>query len=159
MPNIPSDSTLRKYHRWFAIEANNSAWDLASLPERTPEQDEQMLYRAYTSAFHWSQVGTPLHSARAWITLAHAHSLLGHGSLALDYANHALDFFERNQGEDWDMAFAHAELAFAAAVSGNLAQHARHYLLAQQSGQSIQDPEDRQVFFDEFARLPKPTSP
>jgi hypothetical protein len=156
MPKSPSERTVRKYHRWFAVEANNSAWALAAQAERTPEQDEQMLYRAYAAAFHWSQVGTPLHAARAWIALAHVHSWLGQGELAQEYANRALAFFQSNECADWDLAFAHAELAFAAAVTGNPAQHARYYLLAQEAGNSIQDPEDRQVFFDEFARLPPP---
>jgi hypothetical protein len=121
----------------FAVECNNRTRDLISKPDRRPADKGDMLYLACASAFHWSKVGTPLHDARAEVTLAHAHALLGHGEMALHYAQRSLAFFESNAGEDWDIAFARAEVAHAAAVLGDTGLHARHYAAAKARGAAI----------------------
>jgi hypothetical protein len=154
MTDEPTSETIDKWHRRFAMEGNNRTWDLIDKPSRTPAEDQEMLYCAYTAAFHWSKVGKPINNARADVTLAHVHATLGQGEMALPYAQRCLAFFEGNEGEDWDVAFAHAEMAFAAAVLGDAELHARHYALAKQLGESIQEEQDRTVFMDEFFRIP-----
>jgi hypothetical protein len=154
MKEQPSQETIDQWHRWFAAECNNAAWNLTSKQDRTTDQDQEMLNLAYASAYHWSKVGQPIHVARGNITLSHAHSLLGDGDLALGYARRALEFFENNECEDWDLAFAHLEIALAAAVQGEADLHAEHYAAARTLGEVIKEEEDRQVFMDEFDRIP-----
>ena len=153
MARQPTQKTIDKWQRWFAIECNNRTWDLASKPERTPDEDREMLLGAYAAAFHWSIIGKPINDARADLALAHVHALLGH-DMALDYAQRCLAFFENNDGEDWDLAFAHAEMAHAAAVIGDYELHARHYAMAKERGLAIKDEEDRNIFMEEFVRIP-----
>jgi hypothetical protein len=150
----PSPEMIDQWHRWFAVECNNSAWDLASRSSRTSAENEEMINLAYAAVLHWSKVGKPIHQARADVTLAHALALAGHGELALRHAQRCLAFFEANPAEDWDIAFAHAEVAHAAAVEGNASLHAKHYALAQEHGQVIQDETDRKIFLDELSRIP-----
>lgn len=154
MAEQPTQETIDKWHRWFATECNNRTWDLMSKSGRVPAEDRDMLYLAYASAYHWSKVGTPLHNARADVTLAHAHASLGHGEMSLHYAQRCLAFFESNAGEDWDIAFAHAEVAHAAAVLGDAELHAKHFAAAKACGAAIAGDEDRRVFEAEFARIP-----
>jgi hypothetical protein len=154
MAEKPAEELAAQWHRRFAADCNNEAWTLAEKDQRTPAEDREMLLLAYASAYHWSKVGTPLHNARADVTLAHAHALLGHGPLALEYAQRCLAYFESNPAEDWDIAFAHAEVAHAAAVLGNAELHARYYAAARASGEAIANEEDRAVFVAEFARIP-----
>ena len=161
MAEEPTQELIDQWHRRFAVECNNQAWDLIDKERRSPAQDREMLYLAYGAAYHWSKVGTPLNDARAEVTLAHAHALLGQGEAALEYARRALSFFEAKEGqeqpgEDWDLAFAHAEMALAAASLGDSELHARHYRLARQLGQAILDPDDRQVLLAVLDRIPKP---
>ena len=153
MAKQPTQKTIDKWQRWFAIDCNNRTWDLTSKPERTPDEDREMLLGAYAAAFHWSKIGKPINDARADLTLAHVHALLGH-DISLYYAQRSLAFFENNAGEDWDLAFAHAEMAQAAAVIGDKVMHARHYRWARERGLAIQDEEDRNIFMEEFARIP-----
>ncbi|MFN8460021.1 MAG: hypothetical protein U0401_36115 [Anaerolineae bacterium] len=148
---------LNQAQRWFAVNCNNRAWELAAQAERTSTEAQEMLYAAYAAAFHWSKIGQPINGARADVTLAHVHALLGHGQLAQQYAQRCLSFFEQTGGEDWDIAFAHAEMAHAAAVNGNRELHAQHYAAAQTQGAAIQDEEDRQIFLGELARIPPPS--
>lgn len=155
MPDQPTAETIAQMQKWFAIQCNNRAWDLASLPGRTVAEAEEMLLAAYAAAFHWSKAGGPLEAARAEVTLAHVHALRGEGDLALQFARRCLGFFEQGFGEDWDIAFAHLEMALAAVPLGNFSLYARHYDLARQCGAAIQDEQDRQVFFDEFSKIPR----
>ena len=50
--------------------------------------------------------------------------------MALDYARSCLEFFESNPSEDWDVAFAHLEMALAGYASGDTATHSEHYARA-----------------------------
>jgi hypothetical protein len=154
MTEKPPQEVIDRMQRWFAIECNNQAWALAAKPELSVEERRELLLTACASAYHWSKIGAPLNVARADLLLARAHTLLGEDRQALLFARRCLDFFEGGQGEDWDLAFAHAELAYAAAISGMTSLHFEHYQKARQLGEAIKDPEDRQVFFDEFERIP-----
>ena len=155
MDEKPTQEMIDKWHRWFAVQSNNRTWDLVAKPDRSPEEDREMLAGAYASAFHWAKVGTPIHAARADLALAHAHAALGQGGQSLSHAQRCLSFFEAGQGEDWDLAFAHAAMAYAASVAGDAALHAKHYAAATACGAQIVDAEDRRIFEEEFARIPK----
>jgi hypothetical protein len=158
MAEQPTREERERWERWFAVECNNAAWGLAAKEGREAEEEREMLWLAYAAALHWSKAGTPLHVARAELLLAHVHALRGEGETALRSARSCLAFFEGNPGEDWDLAFAHAEMAHAAAAAGDPALHARHHALARERGEAIRDPEDRRVFLEEFARIPAPPS-
>ena len=159
MAERPTQETIDQMHNWFAVECNNRAWGLASAESRGVEEGREMLFAAYASAYHWSQVGAPVNMARADVMLAHVHSVLGEGVQALQCARRSLTFFvDNNVGADWDVAFAHLEMAFAASVLGDTELHASHYAEAKQRGDAIQDAEDRKVFLDEFAKIPAPVS-
>lgn len=159
MDDKPTQETIDRWHRFFAVECNNAAWNLTSKLDRTPDEDQEMLNLAYASAYHWSKVGQPINVARSNIALSHAHSLLGDGDLALGYARRALEFFEHHECEDWDVAFAHLEIALAAAVQGKAGLHAEHYETARSLGEAIQEEEDRKIFLDEFDRIPSQVLP
>lgn len=157
MAEKPDHETIARMHRFFAVECNNTAWDLADKADRTLDDDRQMLYRAYASAFHWTQSGSSLNDARSEITLAHVHAILGQGSLAMQYARSALNYFEQHDSEDWDIAFGHMELAFAAAVAGEADLHRQHYAQAKELGEAIVGQEDREIFLTMLAKIPLPT--
>lgn len=155
MSEQTNPETTRQWHRTFAVECNNAAWDLAAREDRTPADDRQMLSAAFAAAYHWAQIGNPLNDARADMTLAHVLALLNQGAMALEYARRSLSFFEAGSGEDWDLAFAHAELAHAAAKCGDHTLHSYHYARARELGETIAGEEDRKIFLDEFARIPR----
>jgi len=47
-------------------------------------------------------------------------------------------------------------MAFAGSAAGDRELHARHYASAQEMVARITDAEDRQIFMEEFVRIPKP---
>jgi hypothetical protein len=154
MTELGSDSEEVQWHRRFAVECNNLAWDIASQPERSASEEENMVYAAYAAAFHWKHAGQAVQHARADATLAHALSLAGKGEEALHYARRCLAFFEENPAEDWDLAFAHLEVALAAAVLKDSALHTRHFARAKELGTAIVEEDDRSVFLEELRRIP-----
>jgi hypothetical protein len=156
MTDQATEQEINAWHRRFAVLCNNQAWDLIEKPEHTAAECREMLYLAYASAYHWSKVGKPVHQARAEITLAHALSLIGKGDLAMQYAQSAMAFFETGSGEDWDLPFAHLEVALAAATTGDHEQHSRHYARAHALTESVEEEEDRAVLLQVLGRIPPP---
>lgn len=147
---------IADWHRWFAVECNNAAWDLIGAERRMPPDDQRMLDLAHAAAFHWGQVGTPLNRARADVALARAHALAGDAGLALAYAQQSVDYFEHNPCEEWDTVFAHGALAHAAAAAGDHERHAAHYARAHALAGRIDEAEDRAIVDADLARLPQP---
>jgi len=156
MPQTPADDSAAAWHRRFAVDCNNRAWRLAEAPSRTADEDAEMLDAAHAAALHWREVGTELHAARATLLLAHVHALLGHGALAMPYAREAFAYVTSHESPDWEIAFAHAVLANAAAAAHDTATHVRHYAQAKALGAALPNPEDRAIFDATFCRVPPP---
>jgi hypothetical protein len=156
MANTLSPEEIARSHRWHAVECNNLAWRLSELSERTPAQDAEMHDAAHASAFHWSEVGTELHSARAKMLLGHVHAVLGQGHAALAYAQESFRYLVGHDPPDWERAFAHAVLAHAAHAAGETALYEEHIAEAGELGAGIADPEDREIFLRTFRNIPKP---
>ncbi len=156
MPQGPSPEMIAQFHQWFAVECNNRAWDLAVKTPRTPDESREMLDAAYAASFHWAKIGKPVNIARADMALAHVWAVLGNAEQATKYATQCLEFFQTNPGEEWDLAFAHAEMAYAAFVRGDKEAHRKHHAEADRLGQAMKSLEDRSVFMEEFSRIPKP---
>jgi hypothetical protein len=64
-----TDEDLKKWHRRFAVEANNRAWTVSEKRELTSEERTELLYAAYAAAYHWSKVGTAAQVAQAELLL------------------------------------------------------------------------------------------
>jgi len=110
MADAPAREDVQKWNRWFAVECNNRAWRLAEQVSRTPAEDEEMVHAAHAATLHWSRVGTELHQARAAMLLGQVHALVG--------------------TPGWELAFAHAVLANAAAANDERSLHNTHYARA-----------------------------
>ncbi|MFH1568118.1 MAG: hypothetical protein ABIL09_08980, partial [Gemmatimonadota bacterium] len=151
-----SPEEIAASHRWHAIECNNRAWQLSEQPRRSPAENEQMLHAAHAAAFHWAQVGTELHQARARMLLGHVCAAVGQGQPALAYAGRSLAYLAAHETPDWEIAFAHAVLAHAASAAGGTALHREHYTRAQELGHAIADPEDKAIFHKTFDLIPAP---
>lgn len=154
----PDRATVDRWHRWFAVECNNRAWELAEKQQRSPVEEQEMLLAAHASVFHWSKVGTPVNAMRGDLLLAHVLALLGRGPEALTCARRCVSFCETGEADEWDVAFTHLAMALAAATAGAAALHAEHHRRARELGGALADPGDRKVFDAAFARVPAPAA-
>ncbi len=155
MPHSPEDTDPNNWHRYFAMESNNRAWQLAAQP-RTPEEDLEMLDAAHAAALHWATVGAELNDMRAKSLLAEVHALLGYGSSALKYANEIRSYFLARETEDWELAYTHVIHAHAAAAAGEPQLHRESYAAAVAAIDAIADDEDRKIVLQTFEQVPPP---
>ena len=139
-------------------ELNNRAWRLAEKPSRTKAEDAEMLNAANAVAAHWAKVGDDLERARAAILLGQVHALLGDGKLALQHAREAFAYVTENEDDlpGWQVAFAHAVMANAAAAHDEPSLHKTHYQRAKALGSALTDDEERALFEATFRTVPMP---
>lgn len=156
MPQAPEDSQPESWHRHFAANANNRAWQLAE-DRVDASRDAELLDASHASAHHWQAVGTELQQMRARMLLAQVHALLGLGPTAWVYAQDMQRYFlASTDTPDWELAFVHAIHAHAAAASGHSHAHAQSYQATQRALDAIADPQDRSIVDKTFRQVPAP---
>ena len=156
MVQTPDNPDPLAWHRYFAMECNNRAWQLSVEPRDTLK-DREMLNAAHGSAWHWELVGTDLNRMRATTLLAEVHALLGHGATALGYAREMRDYFlTKADVPDWEVALTHAVYAHAAHAAGELAPHREAYQNATTAIAAISDEEDRAIVLKTFKQVTVP---
>ena len=156
MARIPDNSDPLAWHRYFAMECNNRAWQL-SVEHRDSLRDREMLNAAHGSAWHWEVVGTDLNRMRAKVLLAEVHAALGHGATALAYAREVRDYvLAKGDAPDWEVALTHAVYAHAAHAAGEMAPYRAAYQDAAVAIAAISGEEDRAIVLKTFRQVPAP---
>jgi hypothetical protein len=134
-------------HRWFAIEANNGAWDLVEKSSRTPAETERMLHLAHASCWHWGQIGQPINELRGWTLLTTAYVAAGWSSEAIRFGEESLKrLTEVTDATPFDRACIHGSLAAAYQLAGWTADSTREFNAADALAASLEDADDRAVF-------------
>jgi hypothetical protein len=75
--------TLEEAHIKFAKLANGQVWESLEKKRRSDAENEEMLIAAFSSLYHWCQVGNPVNVQRG-------HWLLSRVFLDLERAEEAL---------------------------------------------------------------------
>lgn len=146
---------LKALHRKFAVACFNGTWDLLGKPDRTPDDDANMVHMAHASRYHWGQIGTPLEFARGDWQISRVYSVLGKGEIAFSYAKSSLDLCHAHGYGDFDLAFAYEALARSCAVLGDFSRRDEYLLLANEAGHAIAEEDDRKHFFNELKTISK----
>ena len=147
--------TAAEMHRAQAVECNNSIWDLVGKDDRTSTDDEEMLRRAYASAYHWQRArgAGPANEARALYMLAKVHLLTGQGARSLHYADACLAQCVQHGLVDFDLAYAHEARARALRDLGREDEGLAAWAAAKEV--PVADPEDRDILEADFADAPE----
>jgi hypothetical protein len=146
-------------HRQLAVDLFNHVWTLLELPERTREQEDELIHAAHASRHHWAQVGAPKNLARGEWQVSRAYAEVGRPEPALHHARRCLEILEESgDGEDWDVPFAHEALARAFLLAGDTEAAEHHLAVARELGRSIADTDDRGHLESELAKLAEPSS-
>ncbi len=144
-----------QWHRFFAIDCNNEAWQLAESPT-VRDRKRELLDLAHASVYHWTKVGTELNKIRGYELLAFAHARCGHPSTALEYINDVHLYFSGNTTDDWEYALVHMIRAHVAFVAGDSALHCESYAAAESILRSMPEGEDKDVIMKTWEGVPKP---
>ncbi len=142
--------------RQLAVDCFNRAWTLAALPERTPEQDDELIHCAHASRHHWGEVGTAANRGRGEWQCSRVYAVLGRAEPALHHARRCLALVEEHPEamEDWDLPFAYEALARASSVAGDRAAAEEWLERARTAGDGIADPEERELLASDLATIP-----
>lgn len=162
MPDPNFDVKLANRH--FAVALNQRAFALLEQENRTPADDDELLYAAYGSAWHWGKAGGEVEHARAEWLIARAHCFVGDPMGGLRHANRYMALIEKHlEGEqfkqgsgfkDFDLAYGAEALARAYALLDQREESSQFQKLAKALGEAIADPEDKKIFMGDFEHGP-----
>lgn len=140
-----------EWHRTLGIQANNSIWDLLTKADRTPDEDEDLVQRAYAAMYHWGRAArrSPENAVRGEYMVARVQASLGRGELAVHHARRCLAATEAAGLVDFDLAYAHEAMARALEASGRHDEADAELAIA--LAVPIADPEDKAILDDDLA--------
>src|SRR5204862_6157437 len=72
--------------RALAVGLFNHVWTLLETPDRTVEQDDEMIHAAHASRYHWGEVGEKVNLARGEWQCSRVYAVLGRADPALHQA-------------------------------------------------------------------------
>ncbi|SJL83421.1 hypothetical protein [Vibrio palustris] len=148
----PNVEDISRFNRYFAIESNNEFWSLSE-SDLNEEEKHRLMVTAFSSLYHWKEVGTQENVELA--NLAVARSLcVNQSPLSVSFAQTAYHYFDKS-GADWIQAFTNAVLSHALLIVGEKAQSIELYEKAL-SIQSDLSEGDKQVFDATFNTMPDP---
>jgi hypothetical protein len=159
MPQSPTPEETAAWQRRLASQANNRAWSLTESPDRTPEEDEEMLHAAHAAMYFWNIVGDPNNKAHAAQLVAHVYARLGLPGPASRYLAKSEPVFFADSAEPWEKALAHAVAAGVAAAKEDTPAHQAHYREAVERVAALPDPEERSILEATLRVVPAPTTP
>ena len=148
----PNLEEISNFHRYFAIQSNNEFWALSERALDTVEK-KKILTVAYTSLYHWQEVGTDQNIQLANLAVARAYCVNG-SSQSVHYASLAFEYFD-GTGENWIQAFTNAVLSHAFNIVENNEKSALLYENAVRLKSTLSEG-DRNVFEATFKHIPLP---
>jgi hypothetical protein len=132
-------------HRIFSAECFNRAWDLMDKPERTAQEDEEMIRLSLASQWHWSKRPgcTPTNEATGYWQTARIYALLGQADNARRYGHLSLAASQQEGVAPFYLGYAYEALARAEQVAGNRDQMAVYLAEARRVAEHVPKPEYR----------------
>jgi len=130
-------------HRQLSAGCFNRCWEFIEKPDRTADDDEQMLLLAMASLWHWTQRAdvTRRNLGIGYWQVSRVYSLLGEGENAARFAEKCL---AANDGEPpFCVGYAHEAVARAALTCGDRERMIAHREFARQFAAQVVEAEDR----------------
>lgn len=143
-------------HRELGKELFNRVWTLLELPSRTPAEDDELVHAAHASRYHWgASEAPPANLARGEWQCSRVYAVLGHPEEATYHARRTLDICDDAGLTGFVHAEANEALARALLVAGDRAGAAAAEAAAWADAEGIDDEEERQIFEQDMATLPR----
>ena len=142
--------------RQLAVDLFNHVWTLMETPDRSAEQDDEMIHAAHASRHHWANVGTGPNLARGEWQVSRVYVTLRRPEPALYHAERCLAYCEGSPDDiaDWDLPYAYEALSRAHFTAGNQAEAERYAARARELAARVEDEQDREHLAEDLATLP-----
>lgn len=148
--DVLGDDVAGDWHRAQGVECHNTTWELIE-GERSPENDDEMLRRAWSSSYHWGRAKGrgPANDARGEWLLAKCHLIAGLHERSLHHADLCMSVCKEHGLEDFDLAYAHEARARALRAIGREEEAMEAWAAAK--AVPIADKEDREILEADLA--------
>ncbi|WP_404432198.1 hypothetical protein [Sutcliffiella horikoshii] len=155
MANVTQEEQDLQYtfHRKTAVNLFNEVWDLLEKPERSSEEDFQMIHKAHASRFHWGEIGEPVNFSRGEWQISRVYAVLRRPEPCLTHALRNLDIVLEHEIKDFDLAFAYEALARAYSISGDNVAKEKYLNLAKEASTLINKDADRNVVLKDLETI------
>lgn len=144
---------IERWHRFMAAHLFNETWSYLEKPERSAEEDQQMLWAAMGSRFHWLQVGDQANFAVGDWQLSRVFSVLEDLHNARRYAASSLRRCHQYQLGPFLTAYAHEALARVAALADDAYERDRNRDDARALADQVEDETERKQLLDDLASI------
>lgn len=146
-------------HKHFAGACFNACWGLIDKPDRTSEDDEEMLRLAVTSHWHWTQRSNygPKEASVANWQLSRVYALLGEGSMARRFGQRSLEVLDGTDVGPFFAGYAHEALARAASVNGDVDALATHRAECRRLADQVEAKDQRSWLLGDLATVADPS--
>jgi hypothetical protein len=140
-------------HRHFSASCFNLAWELIEKPDRTAEDDEQMVRLAQASLWHWTQRSdrTDKNLSIGYWQVSRVYALLGKADSSRQYAQLCLD--KTSAAEPFFRGYAYEAFARAESIAGNDEKAAEYLKQARGYAEEVTDLDDKQLLVDDLKTL------
>jgi len=132
-------------HRAMAVKLYNHTWSLLDEPNRSTDQDREMLGAAFGSLYHWSVIGDEKNFAVSDWQVARVLAMVGQTDLAQQFADQALRRAVDGNLGPFLIGCGHEVLARVAAAKGDDDARKNHLARADDILSIIEDEEERDV--------------
>ncbi len=142
--------------RALAAGLYNRCWELLEIPQRTTDQDAELIHTAHASRHHWGEIAdTPARIWRGEWMCSRVYAVLGRPEPALWHARLAQQLAEAGGDavEEWDLPAVYEALARASFVAGNAVEGTAWKAKAAALAAAITDADDRDVIEQDLASL------
>ena len=142
-------------HGFFSVDCFNRTWGLLDQPDRTSEEDEQMLQLTMASLWHWTQrddVTDANLSVGLW-QVSRVHAVLGRADEARRYGELALDAAKQGESDAFTVGYAYEALARAEKLAGNQRKATERLKQAHAEAQKVVDEESRSWLTDDLREI------
>jgi len=140
----------QEWHKKQAIHAFNSTWDLIEKVDRSPEDTLKMIHMAHASRYHWGEIGTDLEFARGEWQISRVYSIVKCPERALFHAKASLDYCEKSNIGDFDLAFAYEAIARSYYLLNQISEYEKFYNLALAASNNISKESNKTYFISEL---------
>jgi hypothetical protein len=140
-------------HRKIGVALFNRTWELLDKDVRTGVEDAEMLTVAFTSRYHWQQVGEATNFAVSDWQVSRVAAVLGYPDLADEYGRRSLAVASTASLAPFYVGYAHEALARAARLAGDRKAVAEHLAAAEEMLDQVHDPGERDLLSADLADL------
>jgi hypothetical protein len=149
------DFDVEAAHKYFSADCFNRVWGLLDKPERTPEENQDMVNLCLASVWHWTERGdcTDTNMSVGYWQASRVYATIGLPDEARRYGLLCLD---ASQGPDilpFYLGYAYEALARAETVAGNKDKAREHLTKSRHIGESLPDPDAKKHLLADLDEL------